>query len=256
MNIDYFLKHYPEFLMNDKDDAIFENIKLLTGGTTSVRISKLLNFAVSQMDDNESYVEVGVFTGCTLCSAGYVNEKTCIGIDNYLPEHMIQMTGHSADFIRDRCLHNIQCMSNKTKLIEKDFSDVTPEEIGKPVAVSFIDGKHDYTSVLENLYWLEPMLAEYAVLVFDDVNYIEVSLAIEKWMALRAGHYDFLTYVKPYYGPDSRNTSSLRDRFLNNGVCVLLYHRNSAFNTFTYDPSKIGMTKEQMTESIKGEKPC
>ncbi len=249
MNIDCFLKRYPEFLMNDKDDGISENIKLLAGGTTSARIAKLLNFAVSQMDDSECYLEVGVFTGSTLCSAGYVNEKHCIGIDNYLPEHMIQMTHLTPEQIQQRCQLNINCMlPRKSKLIVKDFRQVTPEEIGMPVAVSFIDGTHDYTSVLENLYWLEPILADHAILIFDDINYIEVSLAIERWMNLKAPNYDMMAYVKPYYGHNGNNVNlnSLRDRFINNGVCVMRYHRDPTSNTFTYDPAKIGYSKEQL----------
>ncbi len=233
-----------------------KNIKLLAGGTTSARIAKLLNFAVSQIDDTECYLEVGVFTGSTLCSAGYVNEKVCIGIDNYTPEHMVQMTRMTSDEIQARCQLNINCMIPGTaKLIVKDFRQVTPEEIGMPVAVSFIDGKHDYTSVLENLYWLEPMLADNAILVFDDINYIEVSLAIERWMNLKAANYDMMAYVKPYYGHELKNNNlcSIRDRFINNGVCVLRYHRDPTSNTFTYDPAKIGYSKEQLEG---GPPPC
>ena len=240
--------------MRDTDDAVFENLKLLTGGTTSARIGKLLNFAVSQMEGDDRYVEVGVFTGSTLCAASYVNAKVCIGIDNYLPEEMIQITGQTPEAIQNRCRANIQCIDNgsgNVRLIVKSFRDVTKEEIGGPVAVSFIDGKHDYPGVMDNLKWLEPMLADHAVLVFDDINYIEVSLAIEEWITQHGHNYDMLAYVKPAY-MDGTNMCFIRDRFLNNGVCILRYHRDPRSNTFSYDPSKLGMTKEQ----LKGEAPC
>lgn len=241
--------------MNDKDDGIFENIKLFTQGTTSTRIGKLLNFAVSQMGEKECYLEVGVFTGSTLCQAAYVNERFCVGIDNYLPDEIKQITGMPSDFIRDRCLFNINCLGRgRIKLIEKDFRDVSVEEISLPVAVSFIDGKHDYAGVMDNLKWLEPKLADHAILVFDDINYIEVSLAIEDWMSSHADHYDMLAYIKPFYGDsaDDSNLCSVRDRFINNGVCVIRYHKDNS-NSFTWDIQKMGMTREQLT---KGEKPC
>lgn len=254
MNMDCFLKRYVDFLMNDKDDAVFQNIQMLTGGTTSVRIAKLLNFAVSQMDATECYVEVGTYTGCTLCSAEYANGKNCIGIDSYTPEAMKEMTQMSSEDVKNRCQLNINVMGRgMIRLIPKDFRKVTKEEIGSPIAVAFIDGKHDFTSVMEQLYWQEPMLADQAVIVLDDANYIEVSLAIEKWMGLRAPNYDLLAYIKPYYGEYGINTASVRDRFMNNGVCVIRYHKDPTSNTFSYDPAKMNWTKEELEEGKKGE---
>ena len=225
MNIDYFMKRFSDILMNDKNDNVFDSMKLLTGGTTSSRISKLLNFSVSQMDDSECYVEVGVYTGGTLCAAGYNNEKVCIGIDKYDPAEIAEMSQVSSVEVRDRCLLNIRALSRKTKLIEKDFRDVTKEEIGMPVGVSFIDGKHDYTDVTKNLEWLEPYLSDYAILVFDDVNYVEVSEAIFDWLKNHKNNYELIAYDKPYFD-NCMNMSSLYERFLNNGVAVLLYYRN------------------------------
>lgn len=252
MNIDCFLKRYLDFLMNDKDDGLFQNMQMLCGGTTSVRISKVLNLAVSMMDDNECYVEVGVFTGSTLCAAGYMNHRTCIGIDSYDPANIIQMTGQTAESVSERCQYNINCLSlGKTRLIKKDFRQVTPEEIGMPIAVSFIDGKHDYPSVMDQFSWQEPMLADNAVIVLDDVNYIEVAMAIEQWMILKGKTYDMMAYIKPFYSADLKNISSVRDRFLNNGVCILRYHRDPASNTFSYDPSKLNWTQEEIMAGKK-----
>ena len=254
MNIDYFLKQYVGFLMNEQGDSFFENIGLFTGGTTSARIGKLLNFAVSQMGEDECYVEVGVFTGNTLCQAGFNNEKHCIGIDSYSPSEMMQMTGQTPNFVRDRCLQNINCLSRgKTKLIQKDFRNVSLEEIGRKVGVSFIDGKHDYLSVMENFSWLEPKLADHAIIILDDINYIEVSLAVEDWMSGKATNYDMLAYVKPCYGLDLKCMSSTRDRFLNNGICVIRYHKDLTSNTFSYDPTKMDWNLDDIKAGKKGE---
>lgn len=83
MNMDCFLKRYCNILLNDENDALFQSFKVLVGGTTSHRIAKLINFAVSQMGHDECYVETGVFTGGTLISAFWANGRTCIGIDSY-----------------------------------------------------------------------------------------------------------------------------------------------------------------------------
>lgn len=225
MNMDCFLKRFSDVLMNEKNDHIFENLKILTGGTTGSRIGKLLNFSVSQMSDDECYVEVGVFNGSSLCSAAYVSGKTCIGIDKYDPVYIKEMCGLNSIEVRDRCLHNIRNCAPWAKLIEKDFRDVTKDEIGMPVAVSFIDGKHDFEDVTKNLEWLEPLLADEAIVVFDDVNYEGVTRAISSWVANHPENYDLLSYVKPFY-QDQNYIWSINERFLNNGVCVIRYHRD------------------------------
>jgi Methyltransferase domain len=252
MNIVHFLKRYPDILMNQYNDDIFNNLQLLTGGTTSSRIAKLLNFSVGLMEGEERYVEVGVFTGSTLCAAAYHNEKICIGIDNYLPEEMVQITQLTPEMVKARCRANIQAIDGQkgyVRLIEKSFRDVKPEEIGGPVAVSFIDGKHDYAGVVENLKWLDPMLADHAILVFDDINYIEVSMGIQDWLSAHQDHYDFLAYVKPCYG-DGKDVVSVRDRFINNGVCVIRYHRDITSNTFSYDLNKLDRTVAEIKGGI------
>lgn len=237
--MDCFLKRFSTVLCDDKDDAIFDTLKMVVGGTTSARIAKLLNFAVSQMADSECYLEVGVFTGGTLCSANHLNVKTCIGIDNYDAFEIGKMSVISPSQVRDRCLYNINSIGQLgTRLIEKDFRDVTAKEIGKPVAVSFIDGKHYYKDVLENLEWLHPLLADNAVILFDDVNYLDVSTAILDWVADHRDTYDLTSYIKPFY-QDGRHMSSLTERFLNNGLCVLRYHKDPAYGAWILPEYKI-----------------
>jgi len=226
MNMDCFLKKFADVLCNDKQDDIFNTVNIIAGGTTSSRISKLLNFAVSQIDDSECYLEVGVYLGATLCSAGLHNEKTCIGIDSY-KQDAPEYTDKKASEIRDRCLHNIKSLVRKTTLIEKDFRDVTKEDIPKPVAVSFIDGRHDFEGVMDNLKWLEPLLADNAIIVFDDINYFGVSDALGTWMNEHYKNYEMLCYIKPFY-INCNYISSIRDRFLNNGVAIIRYGRNGS----------------------------
>lgn len=224
MNIEGFLKRFAGILMNESGDQVFDTLKVLTGGTTSARLAKTLNFAVSQMEPEECYLEVGVFSGSTLCAAGYMTGKPCVGIDKYDAKEIASM-GADPVFVRDRCLHNIKNLTQKTVLIEKDFRDVTPEEIPQKVGVSFIDGKHDFTDVHENLKWLEPKLADHALLIFDDINFMGVSQAIFAWLSENQANYDLVTYVRPYYGSDFY-VPSLTDRFLNNGIAIVHYHRN------------------------------
>jgi len=237
MNMDCFLKRFADILCNDKNDDIFNTINIITGGTTSSRICKLLNFAVSQLDDSECYVEVGVYLGASLCSAGLNNEKTCIGIDNYKHDAP-EFINKKVEGVRDRCLHNIRSFSWRAELIEKDFRDVKAEEIGKPVGVSFIDGKHDFEDVTKNLEWLEPLLADDAIIVFDDINYYKVADALGKWLDSHAKNYELICYLKPFY-KDCNYISSVYERFLNNGVAIVRYNRKGTVNWVLPGPVEV-----------------
>lgn len=237
MNMDCFFKRFCQILMNDDNDHIFSEIKVLTSGTTSPRIAKLLNFAVSQMDKGECYLEVGVFTGATLCSAAYMTGKPCVGIDNFDPDMIKDMTNMSPSSLHSRCMYNIQNLAPSAKLINKDFRNVTKEEIGQPIAVSFIDGKHTYKDVKENVEWLEPLLADNAILIFDDINYYDVQDAILELVKTRSENYETVFYAKPFLRDDAY-TWSITERFLNNGVCILRYHKDPTYKCVGIDPRK------------------
>lgn len=228
MNMDCFLKRFPEVLMNEPHDAIFEAMILWVGGSTSHRIGKLLNFAVSQMGQNECYVEVGVFNGGTLISANWRNGKPAIGIDSF--DGMVE--AHNPNPIRERARANVAAMGEGARLIEKDFRNVTKEEIGLPISVCFIDAMHTEKDVTDNLVWLEPLLSDDALIFFDDINFGGVEKAIYEWWKNHLNCYDMTIYIKPFY-QDANYIWSMGDRFLNNGLCVMRYHRNKK-STATY----------------------
>jgi len=219
MNIDCFLKRFPQVLLSSDGDALFEAFKIWLGGTTSIKISKLLNFAVSQMDQDECYVEVGVYTGCTLVSSFWANSKKCYGIDPY-GEGMPEATTQSPEFVRDQARRNVSQLSQGVTLIEKSFRDVSPEEIAEKIAVTFIDAKHDYVSVMDNLKWLEGKLSKDALIFFDDINYSEVSRAITEWWLSHRENVSLLCWIEPSYR-DAGYISSVQDRVLNNGLVIL-----------------------------------
>ncbi len=222
MNIDCFLKRFSKILLSPDGDAQFEAFKVWLGGTTSPKIARLLNFAVSQMDQGECYVEVGVFTGTTLVSAFWANGKPCVGIDSY-SNNLKEASILPADLIRDKARNNIRELAWGVKLIEKDFRDVTAEEIPGDVAVAFIDALHTEQEVTENLVWLEPLLAPDALVFFDDVNHEGVTNAIWKWLHSHPSTYELTVYIRPHYH-NERNMSSVEDRVLNNGFAIIRYH--------------------------------
>lgn len=225
MNIDCFLKRFSKILLSSDGDATFEAFKVWLGGTTSPKIARLLNFAVSQMDKDECYVEVGVFTGATLISAHWANGKPCIGIDSY-SENIAEASIFPAEVIREKARNNISGLAMGVKLIEKDFRNVKADEIPGKVAVAFIDALHTYNEVKENLRWLEPLLAEDALIFFDDINHEGVSRATLEWLNEHPLTTELTCYIRPHYQND-RYTSSVEDRVLNNGFALIRWHKTA-----------------------------
>lgn len=223
MNIDCFLKRYTKILLSSDGDAMFEAFKVWVGGTTSPKIAKLLNFAVSQMGDGECYVETGVFTGTTLISAHWSNGKPCVGIDSY-SENLKEASILPVSVVRDVAKQNIARLASEARLIEKDFRDVTDSEIPGKIAVSFIDALHTEKEVTDNLLWLEPKLAKTALIFFDDANHEGVYKAIFGWLATHTETTHLLCHIQPNY-KDSAYMSSVEDRVLNNGFSIILYHK-------------------------------
>lgn len=202
--------------MNDTNDQTFETLKFLTGGTTSARIAKLLNFAASCLDEHECYLEVGVFNGYTLLSANYSNFKRCIGVDNFS-----QIFSLDPEAVKAKCKQNLMMYSNDVLLIESDYKDVTPEVVGKPIGVHFVDGDHCYQAVKEGMEWVKPMLAKEAIILFDDAGYKEVSKAILE-QANEPG-FELMFMQKPLFVGDT--VYPIGDHVLHQGLAILRYTR-------------------------------
>lgn len=216
MNINNFLARFSDVLMNDTHDQTFETLKLLTAGTTGCRIAKLINFAVSCMAESECYLEVGVFTGYTLISANYNNNRKCVGIDSFQPDQIFSI---KPDDVRAKCLFNLKNYTTNVTLIDGDFRNVSKDQIVSPVSVHFIDGDHNYQAVKEGVAWVKPMLAKDSILIFDDVMYPEISKAVME-TAVEPG-FEPVFFHRPLYVSDT--FYAMGDRVLNNGLAILRY---------------------------------
>lgn len=206
--------------MNETNDQTFETLKLLTAGTTSARIAKLINFAASCLVPEECYLEVGVFTGFTLISANYQNNRHCVGVDSFEPDQIFSITSND---VKAKCAWNLKNYTCNTTLIEGDFRTVAPETIKRPIGVHFIDGDHCYQAVKDGVAWVTPQLANDAVVLFDDVGYPEVTKAIME-TAQEPG-YQLVFFYRPQYVGDT--VYSVGDKVLHQGLAILRYSRSA-----------------------------
>ncbi len=134
------------------------------------------------MDGGERYVETGVFTGFTLICAGHDNQAMTLGIDNFDLKGPESSVGCDMDEAKIRSILKSNCEGYGVKghVVEADFRNVNLETI--KTGVAFIDGRHDYDSVTDNLKWIEPSLVKDAVIILDDLDCEGVPEAILNWV--------------------------------------------------------------------------
>jgi predicted O-methyltransferase YrrM len=165
-------------LQAEKEDIIIDSG---LEGATGKKVLAILQRAIKLLENNECYVEIGVYRGLSLISTSNAAPHiTALGIDNFTQfdkEHTNKT--HVEDLIRKFQLNN-------TRLINLDFEDAlhSMEEIleGKKIGLYFIDGPHDYRSQLICLMFAKKFLSERAIIVIDNCNYNHVRQANQDFL--------------------------------------------------------------------------
>jgi len=122
-------------------------------------IGAIINKAVSQMDSDQIYLNIGVLNGFSLF-AGMLDNK-CIGVDNF------------SEFKSDKktFLKKFNKLKNKNhKFFEMDFIEYFKTHKGK-IGVYFYDAAHGYKYQKAALDLAKPFLAKNAVIIIDDTNW-------------------------------------------------------------------------------------
>lgn len=139
-------------------------------------IGALINKAVSEIPEDQCFVNVGVWHGFTLLAGMIGNhEKKCIGIDNFS-----EFGGPRLEF-RKRYL---EARSENHQFYELDyrqyFQSVHKSE--NKIGFYIYDGAHDYENQLLGLTIAEPFLADDAMIMVDDTNWPDPYNATKEFM--------------------------------------------------------------------------
>lgn len=140
-------------------------------GMSSPKLCNLLNGLVARMDDDERYLEIGVWRGRTLLSAAYGNQgRLCIGCDKF--RLFGRYTGFGYRARRALRAHLDESRPNRATIWFYDMrsSAFFKRQALGPVGVYFYDGDHSYRgtrqSIAAGARWLSPR----AAVLVDDWN--------------------------------------------------------------------------------------
>lgn len=129
---------------------------------STLALGAIINKAVSQMPNDQSYVNIGVWHGYTFF-AGMLNNptKTCIGVDNFS-----QFGSPKKPFI-DRF---IAMKSAQHSFYEMDYEDFFRTSFNGAIGFYIYDGEHSYNNQLQGLKLAEPFFAKGCFILIDDTN--------------------------------------------------------------------------------------
>lgn len=137
----------------------------------------LLNLAAACLEDDEAYVEVGVYHGASLAAVTLGNEdKRIIGIDDF------RFRDGSSEQV-EKTLERFG--AGRPELVVGDVFELVPAGAlgGTRIGVWYYDASHDYEAQLEGLRIAEPWLAPGAALIVDDTDWADVERAMDAYLA-------------------------------------------------------------------------
>jgi len=155
----WFASEFPDKETFEANFETFASIQDATHGWAAKGLMYVLNRALSFMDDNEDYLEIGTYGGRSVIAALKDNNRIAHVIDPFMvtgeavrPSWFAQTKAFG---IRDRiCLHEV---------LAEEFDAELP-----PIGVFFYDGNHDSGHTYEALKKFEPFLADRAIIIVDD----------------------------------------------------------------------------------------
>jgi len=160
------------------DTKLPDEIKFMPG-MSGKKYRYLINNFVSLTKDSR-YLEIGTWTGSTVCSALYGNQAKAVCIDNWLKfntEETLKKFYNTKDQKKD-FEENIKKVVGSSKIIdfkfiESDFRNVNYNEIGM-FNIYCYDALHEEKDQYQGVSIVQPALDEIFVLIVDDWNLLEV----------------------------------------------------------------------------------
>lgn len=203
---------------------------VLSGFSGARLITLLGNLASRFCDEENAYLEIGVYQGLSLLSVA----KACpgikaFGIDNFA---FFDPDGKNLGIVNDR-MHRLGIKN--ASIINEDYEDALEDLDSRTghrkIGLCFIDGPHDYRSQLMCLLLTRKYLAEEAVIVVDDSNYRHVRQANSDFLTTNPEfRLIFEAYTKAH--PTNLSGSEKEEARMGwwNGVNVIIKDREGVFN--------------------------
>jgi len=161
---------------------ISKEIKFMPG-MSGKKYRYFINNLVSLTKDSR-YLEIGSWTGSSVCAALYGNEAKALCIDNWLKfdiDDKLKSYYGTTDQEKDFKINIKKVITEKIdfKFLESDFRKVDYTQVGK-FNIYFYDCLHDEKSQYQAINIVQPALDNICIMIIDDWNQPEVRKATFK----------------------------------------------------------------------------
>lgn len=155
---------------------------------STLAIAAIISEAVSGMNKENAFVNVGIWHGFSFLSALLNNpEKTCIGIDNF------SEFGGPRKYFEPRFE---RLKSPNHFFHDMDYRDYFSQIHNIPIGFYFYDGNHSYDDQLLGLRVAEPFFSPECMILVDDTNWDEPYQATIDFINQSGNSYETLLDVK------------------------------------------------------------
>jgi hypothetical protein len=158
------------------DTKLSDEIKFMPG-MSGKKYRYFINNFVS-LTDNPRYLEIGCWTGSTVCSALYGNKIKAVCIDNWITfpeEKQVRKFFNTKNQKKTFEINTKKVITEKIdfQFIESDFRKVNFNKLGK-FNIYCYDALHDRKSQYDGIAIAQPALDDIFILIVDDWNLKEV----------------------------------------------------------------------------------
>jgi hypothetical protein len=173
-----------------KSDLILKKELLRIDSMSTFAIGYVINKICQELNDNENYVNIGVWKGFSMIS-GMLNTKCNVyGNDNFS-----QFDGPKKEFVR-----KFNSLKNEEKhfFYECDYKDFFKEfeKLKKSISFYYYDGEHSYKNQFENLIIAKEYFKSGTIILVDDVNFQEVESGTKDFISKYPNEYKIIKDIK------------------------------------------------------------
>ena len=220
MDYKKFLLQIPDIFHNWKTSLcspksdVFQDISAKINSMISPNVMQLLNFAVSCLDENEVYCDIGTFQGGSLISA-LIDNPTNIA---YAVDNFSDLDTKDDNF--DKLSSNLEEFNLADQVFfcyqdsEEFLQEFNNQEITDKIGVLFYDGSQNYRSYLLNLLHLVPIISNQSLIVITNCQWQSCQQAVRDFLATNSEAKLILDFAN-------------EDYLLWNGIQILVWDNHS-----------------------------
>lgn len=151
----------------------------------------IINKIVSEMNNDELFVNVGTWHGFTFFSGAVGNNnKKCIGVDNF-SEFFPEIAKHNF-YENLKAFKNISEHPENTEFYELDYEEYFSKIHTGKIGFYIYDGEHSYKNQLKGLQIAEPFFSDNCIILVDDTNIPEVKQSVFDFIKSSKNTYEMI----------------------------------------------------------------